>query len=160
MAGMMKYFPVSLDIKGCPCVVVGGGRIAERKIVKLLSYGGHVRVVSPTISPGLRARFDQGKIEWRARSYQVEDLGEARLVVAATSDRAVNQRVAQDAQTMRVFVNVVDSEPDSSFIFPALLEEAGVVVAVSSHGKSPGLSKRVRDRLNGRIGREFIGEKP
>jgi precorrin-2 dehydrogenase/sirohydrochlorin ferrochelatase len=153
----MDYFPICLDITDRCCVVVGGGRVAERKIVKLLRYGGRVRVVSPVISLGLRLLINQDRIEWQERSYRVEDLRRAYLVIAATSEEAVNRRVAQDAKARGILVNVVDSATESSCIFPAVLEEDGIVVAVSSKGRSPSLSKRIRDRFRGVIGSQLKG---
>lgn len=135
------------------CVVVGGGRVAERKIVKLLRYGARVRVISPVISPGLRLLISQDGIEWQERSYGAEDLDGAYLVIAATPKEVINRKVAQYAKARGILVNVVDSARESSCIFPAVLEEDGVIVAVSSNGRSPGLSKRIRDRFKGVIGR-------
>nr|NIS71636.1 hypothetical protein [Pseudomonadota bacterium] len=86
----MRYFPICLDITDRRCVVVGGGRVAERKILKLLRYGACIRVVSPAISQGLRQLVDQDQIEWRKGTYGTEDLSGAYLVVAATSDEAIN----------------------------------------------------------------------
>ncbi|NIS69698.1 MAG: siroheme synthase, partial [Proteobacteria bacterium] len=86
-----------------------------------------------------------------------EDLSGAYLVVAATSDEAINRRVAQDGKARRILVNVVDSVGESSCIFPAVLEENGVVVAVSSNGGSPRLSKRIRDKLRRGIASELRG---
>jgi precorrin-2 dehydrogenase/sirohydrochlorin ferrochelatase len=153
----MKYFPICLDITGQCCVVVGGGRVAEGKIAKLLRYGARIRVVSPVISPGLRLLISQDRIEWQERSYGAEDLRGAYLVIAATSEEAVNRRVAQDAKARGILVNVVDSARESSCIFPAVLEEDGMVVAVSSNGRSPSLSKRIRDKFRGVIGSELKG---
>lgn len=152
-----RYFPVCLDITDRSCVVVGGGRVAEGKTMKLLRYGARVRVVSPVISPGLRRLMDGEEIEWQERSYSAEDLGGAYLVIAGTSEEEINRRVARDAKDRGILVNVVDSVRESSCIFPAILEEKGVVVAVSSNGKSPTLSKRIRDRLRGTIGGELKG---
>ncbi len=153
----MGFFPICLDMTDRCCVVVGGGRVAERKIVKLLRYGARVRVISPVISPGLRLLINQDGIEWQERSYRPEDLHGAYLVIAATSDEAVNRGVAQDAKARGILVNVVDSARESSCIFPAVLEEDGMVVAVSSNGRSPSLSKRIRDKFRGVIGSELKG---
>ncbi|MFQ6079249.1 MAG: bifunctional precorrin-2 dehydrogenase/sirohydrochlorin ferrochelatase [Thermodesulfobacteriota bacterium] len=147
----MGFFPICLDMTDRCCVVVGGGRVAERKIGKILSYGARIRVVSPMISLGLRQLLYQDQIEWQERSYRAEDLDGAYLVIAATPKEVINRKVAQDAKARGILVNVVDSARESSCIFPAVLEEDGVIVAVSSNGRSPGLSKRIRDRFKGVI---------
>lgn len=153
----MRYFPICLDITNRCCVVVGGGRVAERKIAKLLRYGARVRVVSPIISSGLRQLLYHDQIEWQKRSYQTKDLDGAYLVIAATSEKGINRRVAQDAKVRGILVNVLDSARESSCIFPAVLEEDGMVVAVSSNGRSPSLSKRIKDKFRGVIGSELKG---
>lgn len=153
----MRYLPLCLDMTDRRCVVVGGGPVAERKTMKLLDHGARVRVVSPRITPGLHERVQRGEIEWEGRSYRVKDIVRACLVVAATSDGGVNRKVAMDAKARGLLVNVVDSPSESSCIFPAVLEEEGITVAVSSNGGYPRLSKRIRDRLRGRIAGELRG---
>lgn len=149
------YFPICLDIQGRCCVVVGGGRVAERKVAILLEHGGRVRVISPELTPGLRRRHEAGEVEWRAASYQEGDLAEAFLVIAATDDAAVQARVYAEAKEHQILVNVADVPKWCNFILPATVRRGALSIAVSTGGKSPALAKRLRQELATRFGPEY-----
>jgi siroheme synthase-like protein len=142
-------YPITLThIQGAPAVVVGGGRVAERKVRGLLAAGAAVRVVSPQATEPLRALAEAGRISWDARPYQAGDLDERpRLVFAATDQRDVNAQVARDAAAHGLLCNVADAPDEGSFHLPAVYRGAGVVLAVSTAGESPARAARVRDAL-------------
>jgi precorrin-2 dehydrogenase/sirohydrochlorin ferrochelatase len=147
----MKYYPVNLNIKDKLCVVIGGGRVAERKVKNLLRYGARVRMVSPNLTDRLSKWVSQGKMDYNRSEYRSSHLKGAFLVYAATSDRKVNAEIARDAAKQRLLVNVVDSATESTFILPAVLRNRGISIAVSTNGLSAAKSVRVRDRI-----KEFI----
>ncbi len=141
----MKYYPVNLNIKDKHCVVIGGGRVAERKVKNLLAYGGRVKVISPDLTDLLSKWVRQGKLDYTPSKYRSSFLKGAFLVYAATSDRKVNEKIAGDASMRRLLVNVADSAAESTFILPAVLRKEGVSVAVSTDGLSPATSVRIRE---------------
>jgi len=143
----MKYYPINLNIKGKRCVVIGGGRVAERKVKNLLHCGARVRVVSPDLTKQLSKWVSQGRIDYIQREYQTSHLKRAFLVYAATSNRKVNAEIARDAAEQRLLVNVADAARESTFILPAVLRKRGVSIAVSTNGLSPAKSVHIRDRL-------------
>jgi precorrin-2 dehydrogenase/sirohydrochlorin ferrochelatase len=147
----MRYYPVNLNIKGKLCVVIGGGRVAERKVKNLLRCGGRVRVVSPALTDRLSKWVGQGKIDYTPSEYRASHLKGAFLVYAATSDRKVNAEIARDAARRRLLVNVADSAKDSTFILPAVFRKGEVSIAVSTNGLSPAKSVGIRDRI-----KEFV----
>ena len=147
----MKYYPVNLNIKGRLCVVIGGGRVAERKVKNLLRCGGRVRVVSPDLTDLLSKWVSQGKMDYTPNEYRASHLKGAFLVYAATSDRKVNAEIARDATKRRLLVNVADSATESTFILPAVVRKREISIAVSTNGLSPEKSVRIRDRI-----KEFI----
>jgi len=147
----MKYYPVNLNIKNRPCVVIGGGRVAERKVKNLLRHGARVRVISPDVTVRLLEWVSQGKIHYTRSEYRPSHLKGAFLVYAATSDRKVNARIAREAARRKLLVNVVDSATESTFILPAVLRNRGISIAVSTNGLSPAKSVHIRDRI-----KEFI----
>ena len=104
----MRYFPVFLDLQGKTCVVVGGGRVGERKVRGLLKAGARVKVISPELTAPLLLLRDKGKIAHVSRTYRRGDLQAAFLAVAATGDRITNEEVFREALGERVLVNVVD----------------------------------------------------
>lgn len=143
----MKYYPINLNIKGRLCVVIGGGRVAERKVKNLLPCGGWVRVVSPDLTDQLSKWVSQGKINYTRSEYRAGHLKRAFLVFAATSDRKVNAEIARDAAKRRLLINVADSATESTFILPAVIRKREISIAVSTNGLSPVKSVRIRDRI-------------
>jgi precorrin-2 dehydrogenase/sirohydrochlorin ferrochelatase len=143
----MKYYPISLNIKGRLCVVIGGGRVAERKVKNLLRHGGRVRVVSPELTDRLSRWASQGKMDYTRSEYRASCLKGAFLVYAATSDRKVNAEIARDAANQRLLVNVADSAVESTFILPAVLRKREISIAVSTNGLSAAKAVRIRDRI-------------
>ena len=147
----MRHLPIFFDIEQQPCVVIGGGEIATRKVALLRRAGGRVRVVAPELCPSLARMADNGEIEHIARDYREEDLDEAVLVIGATNDVAVNRQVAAAARARRIPVNVVDNPEDGSFVMPSIIDRSPVVAAVSTGGASPVLARLIRARLESLI---------
>lgn len=128
-------------------VVIGGGPVGERKVQGLLAAGARVRLVSPEATPLLQSWAEAGQIEWVRRPYQADDVAGARLVYAATNQRAVNAQVAQEAQAYGLLCNVADRPEEGNFHVPAVHRQERLVVAVSSTGESPIRAKQVRDDI-------------
>lgn len=153
----MNYLPVFLDLRGRPAVVVGGGAVAARKAELVARSGASVRIVSRDLSPAMRSAIDRYGFTLAERGFEDSDVNDAHLVVAATNDADVNCRVYEAASLRRVPVNVVDSPELCTFIMPAIVDRSPVIVAVSSGGRSPVLSRFVRSlierTLPARLGR-------
>jgi len=151
----VQYYPASLDLRGKPCVVVGGGAIAERKVATLLAAGARITVVSPTLTATLAALAETHQIVHHGRPYRRGDLGGAWLAYAATGDDAVHADIAAEAAEARVFVNVVDRPRLCGFVVPAVVNRGTVSIAVSTGGASPALAKRLARELAGLVGSEW-----
>jgi len=153
----VKYYPVNLNIEGKLCVVIGGGRVAERKVKNILLCGGTVRVISPDLTDWLSRWAGQRKVDYIRSKYRAGHLKGGFLVYAATSDRKVNAQVSRDAARLGLLVNVADSRRESTFILPAVLRKRGMTIAVSTNGRSPAESVRIRDRLKELIEKNRLG---
>ncbi len=140
----MDFLPAFHDVKGRLCLVVGGGGVAARKAGVLLEAGAKVRVVAPEIEPGL-ARLPH--VEAIIARFEPQHLDGATLVIAATSDREVNRQVSNLAQARNIPVNVVDAPELCSFIMPAIMDRSPLMVAFSSGGASPVLTRMMRGKL-------------
>ena len=151
----MRYFPINLDLHGRNAVVIGGGVVAARKCRALLDAGSFVTVVSPELIGELLQMREQAKIDHCARQYATGDLDRAFIVFAATCDRSVNRRVAEDARALGIPVNVADAPADSDFTLPAVLAQGDLLIAVSTSGKSPSVAAAVRDEIADLIGEEY-----
>lgn len=147
----MRYYPVFLDLAGRPAVVVGGGPVAEGKVVGLLEAGALVTVIAPEVTPALADLDSRHRIGRKDRAYRRGDLTGAFLAVAATDDRAVHQRIAAEAREKRVLLNVVDDVPLCDFIAPSIARRGDVTVAVSTAGKAPVLAVRLREEIDRRL---------
>ena len=143
----MDYFPAFLDLDGKPCIVVGGGEIAARKVRLLLAARARVTVVAPEVGDSIAALAADGSLTHVERSYAPEDLDEAWLAISATGDADVDAAVYADANARRVFCNAVDRQENCSYITPAIVDRSPVLVAVSSGGSAPVLARRIRERL-------------
>lgn len=130
----MSYFPMFIELKGKRCLVVGGGRIALRKIEVLKEFGADLLVVSPVISQEI---LQITEISCREKQFESEDLKGQEVVVAATDDKELNHRISRACRERQIPVNAVDQTEDCTFLFPAYLKEGEVVAAFSSGGQSP-----------------------
>lgn len=136
----MRY-PLFLDLTGQPVVVIGAGRVATRKIRSLLAAGARITVISPQASRLPKA------VRWLRRRYRHGDLAGARLVVAATNDRQVNELVCAEAKRRRQLINCVAPPTAGNFIVPAVARRGSLAIAISTDGLSPSLAKRLRRDL-------------
>jgi uroporphyrin-III C-methyltransferase/precorrin-2 dehydrogenase/sirohydrochlorin ferrochelatase len=153
----VNYFPAFFDLNGQKVLVVGGGEVALRKISLLERTGASIIVVAPKIAPQIRARAEAGRLTLVVREFAAEDLDGARLVIVATSRRAVNRWIAKLSESRNIPVNVVDDREASRFIVPAIIDRDPVMVAISTGGTSPVLARRLRERLEAMIPKR-IGE--
>jgi siroheme synthase-like protein len=139
----LSHYPVFLNLKDRPVLVVGAGKIALRKTRGLLEAGARVCVVAPEWDP----QFESLPVKLIPRRFRAADLANCVLVFAATDDRMVNHRIAIAAKGKGVLANVADSAEECDFLVPARLERRGMQIAVSSGGANPRLSAELRDKL-------------
>ncbi|MCL4514064.1 MAG: bifunctional precorrin-2 dehydrogenase/sirohydrochlorin ferrochelatase [Firmicutes bacterium] len=152
---MERYFPIMLDLAERSCLVVGGGKVAERKVGSLLECGAKVTVVSPELVEGLARLAAEGRIVHLPRGYEPGDCTGMFVVIAATDDQAVNEAVAGEARESRCLVNVVDCAAESNFIVPAVARQGALTLAISTGGASPALARRLREDLEEHYGPEY-----
>jgi uroporphyrin-III C-methyltransferase/precorrin-2 dehydrogenase/sirohydrochlorin ferrochelatase len=143
----LNYFPVFFDLTAQKVLVVGAGEVALRKVELLTRSGAAVTVVAPDIHPELMRLSACGLIKLALREFVPEDLSGARLVIVATSHRALNRWIANLSESRSIPVNVVDDLEASRFIVPAIVDRDPVLVAVGTSGTSPVLARRLRERL-------------
>jgi precorrin-2 dehydrogenase/sirohydrochlorin ferrochelatase len=129
--------------------------VAERKVRSLLKAGASVKVIGPEFTDSLSRLKKNGKIISRPRAFRSGDLSGAFLAIAATDDRATNERVYREAAERRIPVNLVDDPAHCSFIVPSLVERGDLLVAISTSGQSPALAKLLRQKLQKEIGPEY-----
>lgn len=152
---MPRYYPAFIDLQGRLAVVIGGGEVAVRKVEMLAASGAKVRVISPEFQGELETWGREGRVELVRRSYQVGDLEGAAICVAATDDEEVNQAVSAEGRSRGVLVNVVDRPALCDFIVPSVVARGDLLIAISTGGAGPVLSRRIREELERRFGPEY-----
>src|SRR5262245_39173874 len=128
----MRYYPIFLDLQTRPCLVIGGGQVAERKVESLLQANAQVTVIGPTCTSQLQAWAANGTITLYQRSYCSGDLQGFSVVFAATNDKALHEQIAIEARKAGVLLNVVDHPALCSFIVPAIVSQGDLTLAIST----------------------------
>jgi siroheme synthase-like protein len=141
------FYPVYLDLRNRPALVVGGGAVAERKVESLMEAGARVTLVSPQATEALCQHSEAGRIVLHRRRFELSDLDGVCLVISATDDTAVQAKVAAAAEARNIPVNTVDIPELCTFIVPAVVRRGSVTVAISTGGKSPSLAAALRSRM-------------
>ncbi|MGQ9629024.1 MAG: precorrin-2 dehydrogenase/sirohydrochlorin ferrochelatase family protein [bacterium] len=152
---MARYYPAHLNLEGRLCAVVGGGRVAERKVRSLVDCGAKVVAISPKITPGIAELVKSGIIRHIDRAYREGDLRGAFLAIGATDDPQTNEAVAREARERGALANVVDAPALCDFIAPAVVRRGDLVIGISTGGKSPALARKIREELEEAFGPEY-----
>jgi len=144
-------YPIFLKLDRVPCLVVGAGQVAARKLGSLLAASALVTVVAPEAVPEIRRLAREGRIAWRERPYRPGELEGFRLVIAASGSGEVNRQVFEEAARLGVPVNTVDDPEHCSFFVPAVVRRGPLTLAISTSGTAPYLSRRLREHLESRL---------
>lgn len=140
----MLYFPMFVEMSGRCCLVVGGGRVALRKVEVMKEFGAQIKVVAPEILPEIRS---MDGVICCTKYFEYGDLKGQDMVIAATDDPEQNHQISLVCKREKIPVNVVDQTEDCSFIFPAYLKEGNVVAAFSSGGQSPVIAQYLKSQV-------------
>lgn len=152
---MAKYYPIMLNIEGRNCTVIGGGRVAQRKVKSLLDHGARVTVIAPKTTEKLENMAGDGVIHLKRRPYEKGDLKGSYLVYVATDIPEINEACHQEAEELGIMINVVDVPQLCDFIVPAIHRQGSLTLTVSTDGKSPMFSRRVREELEVAYGTQY-----
>ena len=159
----MSYFPIYIDLKDKKCIVVGGGRIALRKIEILHQFGAKITAIAPYICDAIYM-LETNPITLVKRDFHDSDIVDVELVVAATDDIKLNSHISVICKKSNLLVNVVDVKDECTFIFPAIYKKRELVISVSTGGSSPAMAHKIRKNIESVIPDyyssliEFLGE--
>ena len=152
---MVHHYPINMNIEGRLVVIVGGGRVAERKAKRLVQAGARLVVVSPILTGSLVLLAAEEKLLHLCRAYQPGDLAGAVLAFAATDDPGVNRMVVEEARALNILIDSVDAPRESDFATPAVLQQGELQITVSTGGASPLLARRIVEQLKPLFGPEY-----
>ena len=150
------YYPIYLNVCDRKCIVIGGGKVALRKVQILLEYGAEVDVISPELAPELIKLAQDNQISTFSREYKDGDLEKAFVVIAATDSDEINRQVAAEARRRSILINVVDDAMYSDFIVPSVMRRGDITITVSTSGKSPALARKLRTQIERDIGEQYV----
>ena len=143
----MKYLPIFYAISERPCLVVGAGEIATRKIQQLKKFSAHITVAAPKICNALKILAENNEIDYVPACFSPDMLDNKILVICATNDRTINQQVSEYCKARNIPVNVVDDPELCSFIMPTVVDRDPIQIAISTSGSSPTLARLLRAKL-------------
>ena len=152
---MPGMFPITVNLAGCCCLVVGGGKVALRKVKNLLQCAAIIDVVSPSFCEELAHMGKEGLVSLITRKFEDHDIKGRMLVFAATSDEDVNQRIYELCRESSILVNTVDDPLRCNFLVPATMRRGALTIAINTEGKSPLLARRIRIEMENRYGPEY-----
>ncbi|MCS6861254.1 MAG: bifunctional precorrin-2 dehydrogenase/sirohydrochlorin ferrochelatase [Abditibacteriales bacterium] len=153
---MNLLYPIALLLEGRPCVVVGGGKVAEQKVKPLLDSGAQVTVISPHLTQRLQQWVDAGQVRHLCRPYRRGDLAGAFLIYGCTDDAAVNRQVFEEANARGQLCNIVDVPELCNFYAQSIVRRGNLLLTIGTHGISPTLAKWLREQLEESIGPEYV----
>lgn len=153
----MRYYPIFVNLENKPCLVVGAGGVGKRKIGTLLDAGAAPVTVIDTgpADTDMEALLLRGDVSFQCRQFEDTDLDGKFMVIACTSNETVNQRIADGCARRGILCNIADQPEAGSFIVPSTIERGDLTLAVSTSGKSPALTKRIRLQLQNEFGDEY-----
>jgi uroporphyrin-III C-methyltransferase/precorrin-2 dehydrogenase/sirohydrochlorin ferrochelatase len=143
----MDHLPIFINVRQNPCLVIGGGDIALRKINLLIKAQAKVDCLSPLFCEGITNLSQNGDVNLIQKRFESDDIKDYAIIIASTDDSSVNALISKSAKKARIPVNVVDSPELSSFIMPSIVDRSPVIIAVSSAGRAPVLSRMIRAKL-------------
>ena len=151
----VTYYPVCLDIRNRPCLVVGGGAVALRKTEGLLAAGARVTAVSPEFADGFFRISPDAPLYRVQRPYADTDLNDKFLVIGATDNSVLNRQISRDANSRNMLCNIADVPEACNFVLPAVVRRGDLSIAISTSGKSPAFARHLRKQLESRFGTEY-----
>ena len=154
----MAYFPMFVNLKNQPCLVVGGGMVAYRKVKVLLDFEARVIVVGENSCDKIYEIVKKSnQLELQKKCFEDADCDNMFMVIAATDDNLLNHHIAEICNSKGIMVNAVDQKEDCSFIFSSYIKEKNLIAAFSSGGNSPVLAQYLKSQEK-EILTPFLGE--
>lgn len=144
-------YPINVDLRNRPCLVIGGGTVAERKAARLLDEGAAVTIIAPTATDTVKDWAASHRLTWKVRPYEAGDEKPFFLIICATDDKAVSRIASQAAEEAGKPINVCDVPELCSFTLPAVVRQGDLQLAISTNGKGPAFSRWLRQRLEKRF---------
>lgn len=153
----MNYlYPVFLNLTNKNCLVVGGGKVAERKVLSLIESKARVTVIGPKLSKNILDLSRKYHVRIIKRNYQKGDIKGFFLAIAATDSGLTNSLITKEAAKYKILCNVVDDPKKCNFFVPSSFYKKDLKIAISTNGKSPALAKKLKEEIKNLINDEAL----
>jgi precorrin-2 dehydrogenase / sirohydrochlorin ferrochelatase len=143
---MNGFYPIHVQLAGKKVTIIGGGRVAERKLKNLIGTGAIIEIISPNVTLEIKELILKHSICWKQKIYTNDDLSNTFMIIAATNNRSVNQEIAEEFRD-QLLVNISDDPKASNFLIPSLIKRGKLTISVSTEGASPILSSHIREKI-------------
>lgn len=144
----MSYLPLFIDVTGKKCLVVGGGKVASRKLIPILSTNMIVTLISPDIIDEIHQASNEHKnLKIIKRKFNSEDIEDQFLIVAATNDTKINKEIAKISKENNILINMAEDSISGNTLIPSVVDRDPIKIAVSSGAASPILTRLVKTKL-------------
>lgn len=148
------FMPMTVNIEKKLFVVIGGGNIGTKRILKLLEFCAHVTLISPEINLELEKIVD--RITWKKANYKSEFIKEADYVIAATNNEKLNREIRIECNKMKIPCLDVSNGKESDFYLPAVVNKGSIQISISTGGESPSVTKELKNEINQLVDNEYI----
>ncbi len=152
----MAYYPIFVEVRERPVLVIGGGNVGVEKVTTLLrAEAANVTVISPELSVEMQAHVEAGRVRLVARAYEPGDMAGYEMVFVATDDRSANTRIRAEGRERGIWVNAADDPVNCDFILPSVVRRGPITIGISTGGGSPAMARRVREELSDYFTEDF-----
>jgi precorrin-2 dehydrogenase/sirohydrochlorin ferrochelatase len=142
------FYPVLINLQRFNCLVVGGGKVAHRKVLSLLEFKANITVISPKFCKSLIDLFNRNKINIIKKYYSKDFIKDYKIVFCAIDNPDINKAVREDCTRAGILLNVADDPLLCDFILPANVKRGDLTISVSSQGKAPFFTKEMKKKIN------------
>ena len=149
-----KFFPLFVDFTQKKAVVIGGGKIATRRIQTLLDFMGEITVIAPVCTKKIEILYEKNKISYQQKKYEKSDIKDADMVLAVTNDSALNEEIYKICKEKNILVNVASNQEKCDFHFPGILEYQDIVIGFNGCGKDHKKVRKVREMIQEMLSRK------
>ena len=141
----MSYFPIFIDTASKPILIVGGGKIANDKLIHLLDFTTNITIISPDILPSMQQLINKYNLNYKKRPYQISDIKQFNIVIVAVNSIKLQEQIYLEAKQLPFcLVNSVDGAKYCDFLFPSYIKKGDLTIAISTNGTSPSLARHIR----------------
>lgn len=147
-SAISNYYPILINLQRFPCLIIGGGEVALRKVQTLLLFNAKITILSPKICEPLKELIEANKLKIILKPYSKEYIKNYKIIFSATNNRKINEQVHSDCRDENKLLNVVDVPDLCDFILPAVVKRGDLTISISTQGRAPFYAKEIKNKID------------